>query len=92
MSAKFVISSALREVRFHLSQSGEASAPLQKFLSTNYATLKSATNNKIPFLIRESSGVSPSITARFEKGREIKTKLDGLDSKGVEDAVKSLLK
>lgn len=92
MSAKFAISTALKEVRFHLSQSGETSAALQKFLSSNYATLKSATNNKVPILIREASGISPSITARFEKGREVSTPLEGLDTKAIESAVKSLLK
>lgn len=92
MSAKFVISKALKEVRFHLSQSGEASAPLHKFLASNYETLKAATSHKIPVLIREASGLSPSVTARFEQGKEIKNNLEGLDSKGVEEAVKSLLK
>lgn len=92
MSARFVVSTALKEVRFHLCQSGETSAALQKFLASNYETLKASTNYKIPVLIRESSGLVPSVTARFEKGREVKSKLEGLDSKAIEEAVKSLLK
>lgn len=92
MSAKFVVSKALREVRFHLSQTGEASAPLQKFLGSNYEALKAATSHKIPVLIREASGLPPSVTARFEQGKEIKNKLEGMDSKAIEEAVKALLK
>lgn len=92
MSAKFAISTALREVRFHLSQTGEASAALHKFLASNYETLKSATNYKIPILIRESSGIAPSITVRFEKGREVSAKLKGMDTSAITAAVSSLLK
>lgn len=90
--SKFVVSTALRELRFHLSQTGEASVPLRKFLVKNYPSLKTSTNNKLPILIRESFGVPPSITARFEKGREVKNSLDGLDEKAIEESVKSLLK
>lgn len=89
--SKFVVSTALKELRFHLSQTGEASVPLRNFLVKNYPTLKSSTN-KLPILIRESFGVPPSITARFEKGREVKNSLDGLDEKAVEEAVRALLK
>lgn len=92
MSAKFAVSNALRELRFHLSQTGEASVPLRNYLVKNYPTLKSATGNKLPILIREAFGVPPSITARFEKGREVKNNLDGLDEKAIEEAVKSLVK
>lgn len=90
--SKFAVSTALRELRFHLSQTGEASVPLRNFLVKNYPTIKTITGNKMPVLIRESFGVPPSITARFEKGREVKNNLDGLDEKGIEEAVKALLK
>lgn len=91
MSAKFVASAALKEVRFHLSQTGAASTPLRNFLTKHYPTLKAATDNKMPILIRESFGVPPSITARFEKGREVKNNLEGMDEKAIGDAVKALL-
>lgn len=92
MSTKFAISTAVKELRFHLSQAGTGSAPLRSFLTKNYPVLKSSTNYKIPVLIREAYGVAPSITARFEKGREVKNSLEGLDEKAIEDAVKTLLK
>ncbi|GEQ69725.1 hypothetical protein JCM33374_g3399 [Metschnikowia sp. JCM 33374] len=92
MSAKFAISTAVKELRFHLSQGGSASAPLRSFLTKNYPSIKSSTNYQIPVLIREAYGVPPSITARFEKGREVKNSLDGLDEKAIEEAVKTLLK
>jgi len=90
--SKFVIPTALKELRFHLSQTGEASVPLRKFLTSNYANLKTSTNAQIPILIRESYGVPPSLTARFEKGREVKSQLEGLDEKGIADALNALLK
>lgn len=90
--SKFLVSTALREVRFHLSQTGEASVPLRKFLVSNYPALKKATDYKLPILIREASGVPPSVTARFEKGREVKNSLDGLDENAVAEAVRALLK
>lgn len=92
MSAKFAISAAVKELRFHMCQGSAASAPLRSFLTKNYPVIKSSTNHKIPVLIRESFGVSPSMTARFEKGREVKNSLDGLDEKAIEEAVKTLLK
>lgn len=91
--SKFVIPTALKELRFHLSQTGEASVPLKNFLANNYAALKTSSGKSpIPILIRESYGVPPSLTARFEKGREIKSKLEGLDEQGIASALKELLK
>lgn len=90
--SKFVLPTALKEIRFHLSQTGEASIPLRKFLTNNYNGLKTQLNYKLPILIRESYGIPPSVTARFERGREIKNNLDGLDEQGIESALKNLLK
>ncbi|KAM9886177.1 hypothetical protein OXX69_013830, partial [Metschnikowia pulcherrima] len=59
MSAKFAISAAVKELRFHMCQGSAASAPLRSFLTKNYPVIKSSTNHKIPVLIRESFGVSP---------------------------------
>lgn len=89
--SKFAVSAALKEVRFHLSQTGAASVPLRTFLTKHYPALKAATKDR-PILIRESFGVPPSITARFEMGREVKNSLDGLDEAAVEKAVQNLLK
>ncbi|KAI3405159.2 GCN3 [Candida oxycetoniae] len=90
--SKFVIPTALKELRFHLSQTGEASVPLRSFLKNNYSNIKSQSNYKLPILIRESFGVPPTLTARFERGEEVKRKLEGLDEKGIADALKELLK
>lgn len=92
MSAKFIVPTTLRELRFQLSQTGEASVPLRKFLTANYQALKTLTNYKLPILIRESYGIAPLLVARFEKGREVKTLLDGLSEKEIEGALKELLK
>lgn len=89
--SKFVIPTALKELRFHLSQTGEASVPLRTFLTSNYKSLKQG-QPALPVLIREAYGVPPSVTARFEKGREVKTSLEGLDGKAIESELISLLK
>ncbi|CAI5760199.1 unnamed protein product [Candida verbasci] len=91
-ASKFIIPTTLKEIRFHLSQSGSNSIPLKKFITSNYSSLKQQTNYKIPILIRESFGISPSLTFRFEKGKEIKKGLDGLDEGQIENTFKELLK
>ncbi|KAG7192470.1 ndufa2, NADH:ubiquinone oxidoreductase 10.5kD subunit [Scheffersomyces spartinae] len=88
--SKFAIPTALRELRFHLSQTGEASVPLRNFLSKNYTALKGT--SKLPILVRESFGIPPSVTARFVGGVEKKTNLDKLDAQGIESALKDMLK
>ncbi|EMG47328.1 nuo-10.5 NADH-ubiquinone oxidoreductase 10.5 kDa subunit [Candida maltosa Xu316] len=90
--SKFVIPTALKELRFHLSQTGEASVPVRNFLTKNYPTLKTQTKYQLPILIRESYGIPPTLTARFEKGEEVKTSLEGLDEAGVAKALNELLK
>lgn len=90
--SKFVIPTALKELRFHLSQIGEASVPLRKFLTTNYSTLKQQTEYKLPILIRESYGIPPSLTARFERGEEVRKNLEGLSEGQVADALNEVLK
>lgn len=90
--SKFVIPTALKELRFHLSQTGEASVPLRKFLTTNYSTLKQQTEYKLPILIRESYGIPPSLTARFERGEEVRRNLEGLSEGQVAEALNEVLK
>ncbi|MCH0628620.1 L51/S25/CI-B8 domain-containing protein [Kocuria palustris] len=90
--SKFVFGTAVKELRFHLSQTGEASVPLRKFLQANYAPLKQASDNKVPILVREAFGIPPSFTARFEKGKEIKKQLEGLTEKDIADQVATFIK
>ncbi|KAI5960824.1 uncharacterized protein KGF55_004394 [Candida pseudojiufengensis] len=90
--SKFIIPTTLKELRFHLSQTGSTSKPLQNFLIKNYSNLKTQTKFELPILIRESYGISPSLTARFEKGEEIKKNLDGLNENEVENVFNEVLK
>lgn len=90
--SKYILPNTLKELRFHLSQTGEASAPLKKFLTANYPGLKTQLKNQLPILIREAYGIPPSVIARFEKGKEVKSNLDGLDEKGIDSALQTLLK
>ena len=65
---------------------------MRNFLTKNYPSLKTQLNYKLPILIRESYGIPPTLTARFERGEEVKTSLEGLDEAGVEKALNELLK
>lgn len=90
--SKYILPTSLKELRFHLSQNGDASKPLKQFLTANYPGLKSQLKYQVPILVREAYGISPSIIARFEKGKEVRSNLEGLDEKGIDSAFKTLLK
>ncbi|PWN53309.1 putative nadh-ubiquinone oxidoreductase 10.5 kda subunit [Violaceomyces palustris] len=81
---------ALKEVRLHLCQAGQASSGARKFLETNYKSIKQS-NPDLPFLVRESRGTPARIFARFERGVEKQVELDGLSSSDVERKVSELL-
>ena len=63
------LSPALKEIRLHLCQKSAASAGVREFIEKHYVPLKLA-NPKFPFLIRECSGITPKLWARFGYGRE----------------------
>ncbi|EST07539.1 Ribosomal protein/NADH dehydrogenase domain protein [Kalmanozyma brasiliensis GHG001] len=93
MSAKQLtkaLPKALKEVRLHLCQTGQASAGARKFLETNYQPIKSS-NPDLPFLVREASGTPARAFARFERGVEKHVELDGLSSADVEKKFGELL-
>ncbi|KAF5096563.1 hypothetical protein D0Z00_002747 [Geotrichum galactomycetum] len=90
MSARFVFPKALKELRFHFSQTGEASVPLRQFLTKNYPAFKQE-NPTTPVLIREAFGVRPAAFARFEYGKESKVHLDGINEEQIEKTLNSLI-
>jgi len=62
-------SPALKEIRLHLCQKSAASAGVRDFMEKHYVPLKLA-NPKFPILVRECSGITPKLWARFGYGRE----------------------
>ena len=70
-AAKNVIkfSSGLKELRLHLCQKSAASAGVREFMEKHYVPLKMA-NPKFPILVRECSGISPKVWARYGYGQE----------------------
>ncbi|ODV95596.1 hypothetical protein PACTADRAFT_58556 [Pachysolen tannophilus NRRL Y-2460] len=90
MSAS-IFPTAVKELRFFLSQTGEASVPLRQFLISKYPLIKKA-NPALPILIREAYGVPPTLTTRYEFGREVKTNLEGLSISDIENTIKGLCK
>ena len=59
----------LKEIRLHLCQKSAASAGVREFIEKHYIPIKAA-NPKFPILIRECSGITPKLWARFGYGRE----------------------
>ncbi|GME67600.1 unnamed protein product [[Candida] boidinii] len=88
MSARFALPKAVKEIRFFLSQTGEASVPLRTFLTKTYPALKKA-NPSLPILVREAYGIPPTLTTRLEKGLEVKTNLEGLSESEILKALTS---
>ncbi|PWN38283.1 NADH dehydrogenase, alpha subcomplex, subunit 2 [Meira miltonrushii] len=81
---------ALKEVRFHMCQSGQASAGARQFIESSYKSIKQS-NPELPFLIREASGAPARIFARFDRGVEKHAELDGLSASDVEKKVTELI-
>lgn len=66
-----------------------APSSFRKYLSEQYPSIKKD-NPSLPILIRESFGIPPTLYARFEFGKESRFSLEGLDSKQIEETLKSL--
>jgi len=72
-----------------LCQTSAASQGVRDFIETSYVTIKKQ-NPKFPILIRECSGVTPKVYARYQFGQESVLSLDGLSKVEVEAAIKQL--
>ncbi|GMG35006.1 unnamed protein product [Ambrosiozyma monospora] len=69
------LSKSIKELRFFFPQTGSSS--LKSFLLKSYTPLKAA-NPTTPLLIRECSGVEPTVVIRLEKGVEVKKNVASL--------------
>ncbi|KAK4635399.1 NADH-ubiquinone oxidoreductase [Fulvia fulva] len=90
MSGKYAFTKALKELRFHHCQTSEHSNALRSFLTRAYPTMKK-NNPHTPIMLREALGIEPRVFARYEFGREKMVELKGLDDKGIEDKITSLV-
>ncbi|XP_054755050.1 NADH dehydrogenase [ubiquinone] 1 alpha subcomplex subunit 2-like [Lytechinus pictus] len=80
----------LKELRIHLCQRSNASEGVREWVKTQYVEVKKA-NPRFPILIRECSGVQPTVYARYEFGREASTDVTGFNSKQVNETIQSLV-
>ena len=83
---KLASTSSLREIRLHLCQKSAASAGVRDFVTKHYVDLKKA-NPKFPILIRECSGITPRVWARYTYGQEQSV---DLTNKSAADVLKTL--
>lgn len=79
-------STSLRELRVHLCQKSAASSGVRDFVEKHYIPLKTA-NPKFPILIRECSGITPKIWARYAYGQE---KSEDLTNKNAEQVLQTI--
>ncbi len=91
MSTVFQFSKSLKELRFHLCQTSEASKGVRAFIEKNYAGLKKA-NATTPILVRECSDVQPKLWARYELGKEQHVPLTNMTEAQVLNALEKLAK
>jgi len=91
MSTKYAFTQGLKEVRFHLCHQSQASEATRSFLKRAYPTMKK-NNPNTPILIREATGTSPKVWARYGYGKEKSETLEGLSDKEIEDKVTGLVK
>uniref|UniRef100_A0A914E2G2 NADH dehydrogenase [ubiquinone] 1 alpha subcomplex subunit 2 n=1 Tax=Acrobeloides nanus TaxID=290746 RepID=A0A914E2G2_9BILA len=80
---------ALRELRIHLCLKSPASNGVRAFIENDYVPLKK-NNLNFPILIREASGISPRIWARYEYGVETNVSLEDAPREKVLEIVRSL--
>ncbi|GMT09447.1 hypothetical protein PFISCL1PPCAC_744, partial [Pristionchus fissidentatus] len=82
-------STALRELRIHVCQKSAASSGVRDFITKQYAPLKKA-NPNLPILVRECSGISPRVFARYEFGVERFVSLENLPEDKVAGVIRDL--
>ncbi|KAJ4319662.1 hypothetical protein N0V94_003805 [Neodidymelliopsis sp. IMI 364377] len=90
MASKYAFNAGLKELRFLFCQTSEHSAATRNFLQRSYPTMKKH-NPHTPILIREASGIEPTLYARYNYGKEKKVTLKGLDDKSIEQKVTELV-
>ncbi|KAK9352734.1 thioredoxin-like protein [Lipomyces doorenjongii] len=90
MASKYAFPKPLKELRFHLCQTGASSTSLRSFLQRAYPVMKKH-NPYTPILIREAQGVSPQVIARFEYGKEVKLSLDSVTDKDLEATIEKFV-
>ncbi|XP_053398662.1 NADH dehydrogenase [ubiquinone] 1 alpha subcomplex subunit 2-like [Mercenaria mercenaria] len=81
----------LKELRIHLCQKSVASQGVRDFIESQYVPLKKS-NPKFPILIRECSGVTPVVYARYEYGKETSVPLSDKSSSEVFQTIQTLAK
>jgi len=84
------LSSRLLELRIQFCQTSPQSAILRNFVVNKYPEIKKL-NPRLPILIRESSGVSPRVVARYDFGVEKALNVGDLDENSLHSSIIDLL-
>ncbi|KAK6173377.1 hypothetical protein SNE40_016842 [Patella caerulea] len=91
MAAAVRFGQHLKELRIHLCQKSSASKGVRDFIEKYYVDIKKS-NQQLPILIRECSGVKPKVYARFEMGKESSVPLSDMNSERVLESINNLAK
>ncbi|KAL3099191.1 hypothetical protein niasHS_000799 [Heterodera schachtii] len=80
---------ALRELRIHLCQTTAASNGVREFIQKDYVDLKH-NNRDFPILVRECSGITPRIWARYEHGVETSVSVENAPRQKIMELIKQM--
>ncbi|KAI9341021.1 thioredoxin-like protein [Zopfochytrium polystomum] len=83
------LSTHLKEIRVHLSQTSPGSKGTRDFILKNYAAIRQA-NPTLPFLVREASAVDARVFGRYAFGQERKVSLENLSEEQVGEKLREL--
>eukprot|EP00842_Homolaphlyctis_polyrhiza_P005938 jgi/Hompol1/6345/HPOL_000884-RA len=89
MSWRAALSTNVRELRIHLSQTAPGSKGLRDYIVKHYPLLKQA-NPSLPILIREAPNVEARAFARYAFGVERKVSLENLSESDIDTRLKAL--
>jgi len=79
----------LKELRLHLCQTSATSQGLRNFIHENYVNIKRL-NPHFPMLVRECSGITPKIWARYDFGKEQHFDVENMNSKEILQLISNL--
>ncbi|KAI9209308.1 NADH:ubiquinone oxidoreductase 11 kDa subunit [Polychytrium aggregatum] len=89
MSAWRSLSTHLKEIRLHLSQTAPGSQGVREFVKNTYPAIK-RDNPAFPILIREAANVEARVFGRYALGLERKVQLEGLTESEVASRILEL--
>lgn len=78
MAVRGNLAKNLKELRLVFCPQSQTSAGIRSWVNSKYTQTK-ALNPTFPILVRQQPGASAYVIARFDKGKEVKSEVEGMD-------------